>query len=226
MAPVDESVSVVSSVGEHESTKEQVSSVQVRRKRVRKHSGGILPYPLWTVDNERDTHHRALLNRLAAVQLSLPHRSRPPSPKLSPIARLPNEILAIIFLCTIQSPAPNSALPSQLVISSVCSTWRTVALSTPEYWATLYVSSKMPVTVYREFLARSSPFPLSIEFYSWPRFKRYQYTYSNVCIIEGMLDILQRETHRLKSITAQQQNCSMIAFGRVVDWKSKHFVYS
>lgn len=218
MAPVGESVSVISSIGEHESTREQVSSVQVRRKRVRKHSGGILPYPLWTVDDERGIHHRALLNCLAAVQLSLPHRLGPLSPQLSPIARLPNEILAIIFLCSIQSPAPNSAMPSQLVI--------TVALSTPEYWATLYVSSKMPVTVYRELLARSSPFPLSIEFYSWPKFKRYQYTYSNVCIIEGMLDILQRETHRLKSITAQQQNCSMIAFGRVVDWKSKHFVYS
>ncbi|KAI6003061.1 hypothetical protein EDD15DRAFT_2360947 [Pisolithus albus] len=201
MAPVDESASVISSLGEHESTKERVSFVQVcrhrspstgvfrptrifsdqvRRKRARKHSGGILPYPLWTVDDERDIHHQALLDHLAAVQQSLPHRSRPLSPQSSPIARLPNEILAIIFLCTIQSPAPNSAMPSQLVISSVCRTWRTVALSTPEYWATLYVSSKMPVTVYREFLARSSPFPLSIEFYSWPRFKRYQYTYSNL----------------------------------------------
>ncbi|KIO09699.1 hypothetical protein M404DRAFT_53135, partial [Pisolithus tinctorius Marx 270] len=56
---------------------------------------------------------------------------------LSPVARLPNEILALIFLHAIQSPAPNSALLSQLVISSVCRAWRTVALSTPEYWATI-----------------------------------------------------------------------------------------
>lgn len=225
MVGVDESVSVVSSIDEHESAKEQVSSVQVRRKRIGKHSRDI-PYPLWTIDSERDVHHQALLERLAAVQSSLPHRQRPPPPQLSPVARLPNEILALIFLHAIQSPAPNSAILSQQVISSVCRVWRNVALSTPEYWATIYVSSKMPVTVYREYLARSSPFPLSIEFYSWPRFKWYQYEYSNICIIEGMLDILQHEKHRLKSLTAQQRNCSPIAFGRVIDWRSKHFVYS
>ncbi|KAI6104596.1 hypothetical protein EDD17DRAFT_998404 [Pisolithus thermaeus] len=222
MVLVDENVSMISSVDEHEGAKEQASSARVRRKRVRRCSGGI-SYPLWTVDDERDIHHQALLNRLAAVQLSLLHRSRPLSPQLSPIARLPSETLAIIFIHAIQSPAPNSAMLSQLVISSVCRAWRTVALSTPEYWATLYVSSKMPVTVYREFLARSSPFPLSIEFYSWPRFKRYQYTCSNICIMEEMLDILQRETYRLKSVTAQQRNCYLITFCRVVDWRSGHF---
>ncbi|KAI6106585.1 hypothetical protein EDD16DRAFT_116267 [Pisolithus croceorrhizus] len=223
MVSVDENVSIISSVDEREGAKEQATSVQVRRKRVRKWSGGI-SYPLWTVDHERDIHHQALLNRLAAVQLSLPHRLRPLFPQLSPIARLPSEILASIFIHAIQSPASNSAVLSQLVISSVCRAWRTVALSTPEYWATLYVSSKMPVTVYREFLARSSPFPLSIEFYSWPRFKRYQYTCSNICIIEEMLDILQRETYRLKSVTAQQRTCYVVTFCRVVDWTSEHLM--
>ncbi|KAI6025536.1 hypothetical protein EDC04DRAFT_231833 [Pisolithus marmoratus] len=197
----------------------------VRHKRIRRHSRDI-SYPLWTIDNESDDHHQALLGRLAVVQLSLPHRSRPSLPQLSPIARLPNEILALIFLKAIQPPASNSALLSQLVISSVCRAWRTVALSTPEYWATLYVSSKMPVTVYRQLLVRSSPFPLWIEFYSWPRFKRYQYTHSNVCTIEGMLDILQHEIHRLRSLTVQPRNCSMVAYTRVIDWRCKHLVYS
>jgi len=196
--------------------------IQTRRRRGKKHSRSS-PYPKWSFDNELDKHTRALLDRLALVQSFLSRRSRP-QPQLSPISRLPSELLASIFLHAIQAPSANNVLPSQFVNASVCKAWRTVAFSTPEYWSTLYVSPLMPVSIYQTLLTRSSPFPLSVEFFLWRSFKRKQYVSSNEPILERLLDILKSETHRLRSLTIQASNCSWSAGDLVRSWVNEYFV--
>ncbi|KAG6333951.1 hypothetical protein ID866_5134 [Astraeus odoratus] len=131
----------------------------------------------------------------------------------------------MIFVSAIEASTPMNALPCQFVIANVCRAWRVVALSTPEYWAKFYVSPKMPMSVYRTYLSRSSPFPLSVEFYSWPPCKRKQYSTSSIPILEGMLAMLEPETQRLRSLTIQGGNCSWTVGGIVRDWIKQHFIY-
>ncbi|KAL4068628.1 hypothetical protein V8B97DRAFT_2008886 [Scleroderma yunnanense] len=219
MNRTSEGISTAKSIDEHESDTKNQLCVWARRRRGKLLRSG--PYPKWTFD-EGDTH--VLLDRLALVQASLRCRSRP-RPQLSPIARLPSELLALIFLRAIEAPAQNNVLPSQLVISSVCKAWRSVAFSTPEYWGTLYVSPKMPMSVYHFFLEKSSPFPLSVEFFLWRPFKRKQYVSSNEPILERLLDMLKPETNRLRSLTIQRSNCSWSAEGMVRSWIGEYFIY-
>ena len=196
--------------------------IQIRRRRNRKQLQSS-PYPKWTFDNELDKHTHALLDRLALVQSSLSCRSRP-QPQLSPISRLPSELLASIFLHAIEAPPLNNVLPSQFIIASVCKAWRTVAFSTPEYWGRLYVSPLMPVSVYETLLARSSPFPLYVQFFLWRPFKRKQYVSSNEPILERLLDTLKSEKHRLRFLSMQTSNCSWTARALMGSWINKNLV--
>ncbi|THU96185.1 hypothetical protein K435DRAFT_664919, partial [Dendrothele bispora CBS 962.96] len=63
---------------------------------------------------------------------------------LSPIRRIPNEILAEVFvMCLPQSVQSSIYYPSTgvdkapLIFTRVCKTWRTVSLSTPRLWCQL-----------------------------------------------------------------------------------------
>jgi hypothetical protein len=59
--------------------------------------------------------------------------------RLAPIRRLPLEIISFIFiLCLPETPVP-SARHAPLLLMQVDKHWRTVALSTPQLWSTLYL---------------------------------------------------------------------------------------
>ncbi|THU75404.1 hypothetical protein K435DRAFT_617605, partial [Dendrothele bispora CBS 962.96] len=57
---------------------------------------------------------------------------------LSPVRRIPNEILAEIFVTSLPYSSfyhcPTSVDTTPLKFMSVCKNWRRVALSTPELW--------------------------------------------------------------------------------------------
>lgn len=81
----------------------------------------------------------------------------------SPIARLPPEILASIFIHCAQSYKKNrhtgSGVPDWVNVSYVCRHWRDVALDCPTLWSFLFVSSHYWTN---ELLARSKAAPLKV----------------------------------------------------------------
>lgn len=89
---------------------------------------------------------QALTNQAFHVQysiLTLQSRIAHINNETLPIARLPSDVLAIIFeesryLIT-QWPGPRRPLPIEVQLSHVCSRWRQIALSTPSLWTTIRV---------------------------------------------------------------------------------------
>jgi hypothetical protein len=93
----------------------------------------------------------------------------PPTTFIAPIWRLPSEILSQIFMhCHRQDPRKKIARLNKapLLLGSVCSTWRTIALATAQLWASLTLDigpSKSDVT--KAWLARARNCPLTIRVY-------------------------------------------------------------
>ncbi|THU98333.1 hypothetical protein K435DRAFT_777549 [Dendrothele bispora CBS 962.96] len=106
---------------------------------------------------------------------------------LSPIRRLPPEILSLIFLFQCRKFAnmfnlyePDKTLPA-FVLSQVCTGWRNVALNTPTMWSNLDIAvgwcsdpsgsrSKdidLALPLIRQCLNRSSQAPLTLTLYFW-----------------------------------------------------------
>ncbi|KAA1470942.1 hypothetical protein DENSPDRAFT_849910 [Dentipellis sp. KUC8613] len=82
--------------------------------------------------------------------------------KLSPISRLPTELLAHIFLFhAVQSHvfSPTQPPPTWIALSQVCQRWRYIALGYPQLWTHIVLSNKHWTT---EMLSRSKPLPISI----------------------------------------------------------------
>ncbi|KAJ7181512.1 hypothetical protein C8R43DRAFT_969406 [Mycena crocata] len=89
---------------------------------------------------------------------------------LSPVRRLPEDILRSIFVACLPSTR-NPALSgseSPLLLSQICSFWRKIALSTPRLWASIHivVPNQTKLTQLRnqvgQWLNRSGIVPLSI----------------------------------------------------------------
>ena len=93
---------------------------------------------------------------------------------------LPNEVLSHIFIFlalgyeTVMFPNPKHTTPPQLVVSCVCSRWRSVALHTPELWSETYLIFQRShhdhhVRFHRQWVSRARTFPvtLSIAFNEW-----------------------------------------------------------
>lgn len=88
---------------------------------------------------------------------------------ISPVRRLPPDIVQEIFLACLPTHrnCVLSANEAPLILSRICSAWRTFALSTPALWASLHLpleyifewSLTNPVT---EWLARTGRHPLSL----------------------------------------------------------------
>lgn len=105
---------------------------------------------------------------------------------LSPIRRLPAELLAVIFSCCLPTPSAKFDLRSEdsdlyrkchfsiscreapLLLGRVCRLWRAVALSTPSLWlsfSTALIDTRMPHHIAsgaQTFIARSGVCPLSL----------------------------------------------------------------
>ncbi|KAJ7601851.1 hypothetical protein DFH06DRAFT_1399910 [Mycena polygramma] len=82
----------------------------------------------------------------------------------APVERPPDEVLALIFKMAADRPLWRGESPLPLTISRVSERWRAVALSSPEIWTTIRISSRRPIDEANLFLERSSPlrFRLSV----------------------------------------------------------------
>ena len=96
------------------------------------------------------------------------HYSRQHLPLLSPIRRLPHEILSEIYLLSIDWKDKNYGFRRSVMLpASVCRHWRGVALSTPRLWSSISLnlqedSVEADVNLTRTWLIRSGNLPLSI----------------------------------------------------------------
>ncbi|KAF5373186.1 hypothetical protein D9758_001559 [Tetrapyrgos nigripes] len=101
----------------------------------------------------------------------------------SPLRRLPTEVLQHIFLHSLAPFSTLERLESPLLLTQICSRWRSVAIDTPELWAAIHVfvpkvTDNLPephrakIEALREglgcFLSRSRSSPLSISLYTHP----------------------------------------------------------
>jgi hypothetical protein len=106
---------------------------------------------------------------------------------LSPIHRLPSEVLCNIFdlCCEWTHLSYSSRKPRVIELSEVCGRWRDIILSTPSLWATLdldlFTDTKEPISeasatklteMVRMFTERSRNTPLTLEFRE-PRIDAY-----------------------------------------------------
>ncbi|KAJ7276743.1 hypothetical protein C8J57DRAFT_1583987, partial [Mycena rebaudengoi] len=92
---------------------------------------------------------------------------------LSPIRRLPPEILGEIFtfhfICGSSTSYPSSKRAPWL-LAQVCSHWRSVALGTPRMWSMIFahldfVGEGSAVLLWKLWLERSGTVPLSVKLY-------------------------------------------------------------
>ncbi|KAG2013095.1 hypothetical protein CC2G_010033 [Coprinopsis cinerea AmutBmut pab1-1] len=83
---------------------------------------------------------------------------------LSPVSRVPDEILCEIFMLCAQiwTERPNGPKP-WIAVTHVSRRWRTVALNYPNFWSTIYDPDRMGPSWLSTWLKRSQETPLTIE---------------------------------------------------------------
>ncbi|TFK36661.1 hypothetical protein BDQ12DRAFT_713938 [Crucibulum laeve] len=87
---------------------------------------------------------------------------------LSPIRKIPTEVLAEVFVHCITNErfiSPSLTSPP-LLLTSICSTWRNIALTTPGLWASILVDVSghcysPPISVVKTWVERSGSSPLT-----------------------------------------------------------------
>ncbi|KAJ7845416.1 hypothetical protein B0H14DRAFT_2203316, partial [Mycena olivaceomarginata] len=122
---------------------------------------------------ERIDHEIALLQ---ARRLQLSAYVADHEALISPIRQLPVDIIREIFIACIptdQNPVMSVKM-APLLLSRICSGWRTIALSTPRLWSSIHVPephAKLPqyvrdgcLQLMKTWLTRSGGLPLSISF--------------------------------------------------------------
>ncbi|KAJ7622557.1 hypothetical protein DFH06DRAFT_1231658 [Mycena polygramma] len=106
------------------------------------------------------TPHRDELQRCIDDHLAL----------VSPVRRCPDDIIHEIFMAALP-PRRNSSLDAReapLLLCKICSSWRTIALSTPRLWASIHIvlpaPSRVPrlVAVVITWLNRSGTVPIDV----------------------------------------------------------------
>lgn len=89
----------------------------------------------------------------------------------APIRRVPQDIFREIALYSLPLRPTPSYCQFPLSFSQVCSTWRSIALSTPRMWSTIYLTIKNPLSfpmyseLVREWLKRANPIPATFLIY-------------------------------------------------------------
>jgi hypothetical protein len=99
-----------------------------------------------------------LFEAVAVIRDKLQIRTASVANALSPVLALPTEILALIFNLFVDD---GDSTIAPIVLSHVCSRWRTVSLSLPSLWT----SPKLPLNhlgMAKEFFCRSSPLPIHL----------------------------------------------------------------
>ncbi|KAJ7759128.1 hypothetical protein B0H16DRAFT_1534470 [Mycena metata] len=91
--------------------------------------------------------------------------------RLSPLGRLPTEILTIIFTFT-SLPRGPTAQPAPWTVSAVCTRWRAVVISHPLSWTFIDLRSRCRASLHvrrlKTQLRRSRNLPLDVEFSPLP----------------------------------------------------------
>ncbi|KAJ6578732.1 hypothetical protein DFH09DRAFT_1148219 [Mycena vulgaris] len=117
--------------------------------------------------------------------LVTPHERGQPYPVLT----LPTEITAEIFAhCLPTLPSTPRTDSAPLLLGCICSTWRSIAVATPELWSALKIAlSNTPVELIETWLSRAQNWPLSLVvdcFQSDGKFidvlQRHSHTWHNV----------------------------------------------
>lgn len=85
--------------------------------------------------------------------------------KLSPIYRLPPEILGTIFICVARSVFDLTRPYGWIRLTHACYEWREVALHTPRLWSHIYLVRNLEFM--REVFARSKEAPLHVDILSY-----------------------------------------------------------
>ncbi|KAF8308963.1 hypothetical protein DL93DRAFT_1806376 [Clavulina sp. PMI_390] len=110
-----------------------------------------------------DHQVKVLLESLRSRRSNLIHALQ------SPVHALPAELVKSIFEISMESNARDSRLQVAVILSHVCSAWRSIALRTPSLWCTAKVSDRI---VFDEIVKRSNPLPLDL-FIAWsPRLRQ------------------------------------------------------
>jgi hypothetical protein len=112
-----------------------------------------------------------LLNELAADCESLCEEIEAHKATLSPIRRMPPELLSLIFACASQPTLHDRRDPAPWTASQVSRRWRAIALSQPSLWTSIdldfgWIKDGQTRTIYRleAHLKRSGNLPLDIDF--------------------------------------------------------------
>ena len=122
--------------------------------------------------------------------------------ELSPVNRLPNELLTWIFeLCinatAIASPSCDVHRHCKRQLASVSRHWRSAILHSPSFWATIKLAPTWSHSLVKAHVARSSSSFLAIEMCPWPPERWVTATF------RAMLDLLVGCAHRWRSLVIQ-----------------------
>ncbi|KAF7291771.1 F-box domain-containing protein [Mycena chlorophos] len=128
---------------------------------------------------------------------------------LSPIRRLPSELLGKIFVSTLPTKRDTaiSADEGPMLLMQVCRSWRAVALTTPQLWASIYIvcpesdtATSLPrlLRVVNTWLARSGALPLSMTLAPAGNPSKYSPPHA---IDDGLLQLVLSLASRWSSIT-------------------------
>ncbi|KII91249.1 hypothetical protein PLICRDRAFT_500736 [Plicaturopsis crispa FD-325 SS-3] len=110
---------------------------------------------LTTLENEKQNLQRELA-RIESVILEVQHDRDQFINETAPIASLPNELLAYVFqLCHISQPTIYDSLTTARDLSRVTAHWRTVAISMPHLWSSIYLTEELPPDILSIYLQRS-----------------------------------------------------------------------
>lgn len=129
-----------------------------------KHNPGVMISHLREALDSLDTQMASLLSQRQELESHLDQAVR----SQSPIFRLPEELLSLIFVtgvCDAEDEDP--LLVSSLML--VCRYWRDVAVNTPELWSTICISPHGSLEKARRRLARSKSVRLDVSINFNPR---------------------------------------------------------
>jgi hypothetical protein len=112
---------------------------------------------------------------------------------LSPVRSLPPELLSEVFLNVFASDGPQGILFRAFALSTVCSYWRNVALSTPGLWCQIYanIDEGDPDSIadmVQTWIERSGQYPLSISLESHHKENSPQ----------SVIDMIVNHSHQLR----------------------------
>ncbi|KAL0564759.1 hypothetical protein V5O48_017278 [Marasmius crinis-equi] len=131
---------------------------------------------------------------------------------LSPIHRLPSEVLLEIFQhCCHTNTLSDPQVPPALALSRVCGRWRDIAVSSPRLWSSITISQfrsrdkvehsrrqRMTTCLTRLFLERSKNAPLKLKL-------RFPWDPSEVDYSNGMvMDLLGAQSKRWEELTIDE----------------------